>query len=245
MKWRKLLQWGYAPIARIRLIVNFICKSDRYVKAESYYAGRPRKTRRKIFFEQARHILRYGEINEFYFLYGFDTRQGPDASRYLDYRSFMTRRNALNLAGEHNYICLLRDKYLFGMIASAAGFPTVSTLGTYRDGKIVAGGSEYTLDGFLDLHPKLFFKPQDAECGEGIFSIDRNGDTYRLNDTEINSRELLESLAARKSGSYLIQPRLVQHSEMSRLYAHSVNTLRIITVRNRGGEFHTSHPCCA
>ena len=190
--------------------------------------------------EEAIHVLKYGEINRFYQLYGFDVIGFRNSRDYIDYRSFMKRRNRLNLL-PMNYSCILRDKSLFSVVATSYGFPCIKELGTYlaTDNKVIPANIKcFEGGGILYLlrdNSELFFKPNDAECGEGVFCLSYRNNSYFYDDVPIAMDDLQTKLSEKK-GNFLIQTRLVQHTEMNRMYAHSVNTLRIVSVYNRSTE---------
>ena len=95
-------------------------------------------------------------------------------------------------------------------------------------------GEENNIVEMLDYFPHLFFKPVDTECGEGIFCIDKtSGNEYTWNDKPILHKEI-ESRISNLKGKVLVQTRVIQHPEMQRLYPHSINTLRIVTIMKNG-----------
>jgi len=77
------------------------------------------------------------------------------------------------------------------------------------------------LRAFLDRHPVVMAKPIDAEAGAGIERLTRAEEPD------------LEALRARllKRRQTLLEERIVQHPELSRLAPDSVNSLRIVTFR--------------
>ena len=71
---------------------------------ENQSAHDPRKSRMRIFFENFWWMIRFDEVNRFYYLFGFHLKDGPDQSEYIAYRPFIDIRNEQNRkAGIGNY----------------------------------------------------------------------------------------------------------------------------------------------
>jgi len=81
---------------------------------------------------------------------------------------------------------------------------------------------------FLTKVDAVLAKPIDATCGEGCVKCDKAD----FADPDA----LYDRLVA--SGSTLVEEYIVQHSELSHLYPHSVNTLRIVSIVDNDGEPH-------
>ncbi len=80
---------------------------------------------------------------------------------------------------------------------------------------------------------KIFFKPADGSGGKGIIIFHKtNNNEYATDQNVILNRDFLEII--RKTGDYIIQSGVVQDSEMSKIYPHSVNTCRIFTENKNG-----------
>ncbi|MBQ4047275.1 MAG: hypothetical protein IJC93_02775 [Clostridia bacterium] len=85
------------------------------------------------------------------------------------------------------------------------------------------GSSDFeAFDAFLSRHDCVFYKPLSLSCGWGIEKIDVADIADR--------KELFETL--KKKGDGLIEERIVQHPEMDRMFAGSVNTIRLVTINN-------------
>ena len=81
---------------------------------------------------------------------------------------------------------------------------------------------------FLSGVKAVFAKPIDATCGRGC-------EKYETADISDPAR-LYHELKA--TGSTLVEEYIVQHPDLSRLYPHAVNTLRIVTLTDKDGEPH-------
>lgn len=73
---------------------------------------------------------------------------------------------------------------------------------------------------FIKDRETIISKPRDAACGQGVEKL--------LKSNFSSAHDMYEYLE--HSGSGLIEDYIVQHPEISRLYPHSVNTLRIVTI---------------
>lgn len=148
----------------------------------------------------------------------------------------MEQRNDRNYTRPYSYVCILRNKELFSLVCNHYGFRCVSNLGILnRSGNcLMDNGEEKNISQMLDTYPHLFFKPLDTECGEGIFCIDKLSDNdYTWDDKAITYREI-ENRISNLAGDVLVQTRVIQHQEMQKLYPHSINTLRIVTIVKNG-----------
>ncbi len=77
---------------------------------------------------------------------------------------------------------------------------------------------------FLKSVKCIAVKPKDCCCGQGFEKI-------YTSDTD-DSDKLYERL--KNEGKTLVEEYVIQHSDISKLYPHSVNTLRILTINLNG-----------
>lgn len=77
---------------------------------------------------------------------------------------------------------------------------------------------------FMERREVVISKPTAATCGKGIEKL-RKSDFDSL-------KEMYDDLKVRGSG--LVEDLIVQHSSMAKLYPHSVNTYRIVTLTRSG-----------
>ena len=169
------------------------------------------------------HALQFGEVNRYYFSYGLDIK-GTHPNDFIDYLSFMNRRNNLNQKGEYNYICLLRDKSLFEQYAKDY-VPVLRSVATCENGHL-----SIPLTELFDKYPNLFFKPKDGICGQGAFGLEYKikDKVFLLNDTVLDAGAI-DSFICNLSGQYIIQPGIKQHDSLNSLYPQAINTLRVIS----------------
>lgn len=105
------------------------------VSMPSYYPERERKSGVSRLLDNMGWILRRGEVNEFYNLYGLDIK-GSHPEQYLDYRRFFYERNADNRLDQLSSQCtLLRDKFLFYLYMSHFHMPVPRVFALCLNGK--------------------------------------------------------------------------------------------------------------
>src|SRR5699024_10458223 len=66
--------------------------------------------------------------------------------------------------------------------------------------------------------------------GEIVFPIKLSDEEIILNDKKYN----LNWLQKQMNGKFLIQSKIKQHEKINQFYAHSVNTIRLLTINNNG-----------
>jgi hypothetical protein len=218
-------------LARVVTVTRFV--NDPKL-AYSYYPDLPRKSKARVWLELIGWLFKYGEVNTFYYSYGFDLGS-VDQSAYMPYNEFKALRNGWNEAiqiGKHatSYLVLLRDKYTFYLLLSSLGFPTPKVLGLCIGGSI-EWLDTHTTEGIDSLmrRPglKAFCKTILGESAEGAFPLRVEGSTLLLDGEPVT----LSDLTQRLRGGFIIQEFIEQHPRTAELYPPCINTLRINTIR--------------
>jgi hypothetical protein len=111
---------------------------------------------------------------------------------------------------------------------------------------IVSKGEIKAIDWSGSLLPKtnLFVKPLQGENGRNAVRWDYLGSgQYRRNDGKhATAQEVLEGLCkASWRRSFLVQPRLINHSEIADLANGTLATVRVMSCRNERGEFEATN----
>lgn len=201
-----------------------------------YWPTEPRKSRMRIGGELLWWFARYGEVNHYYYVYGFD-RKRHGRQDILPYRVFRKIRNSRNLrtGRAYNYVCVLRDKFLFAQLVSSLGLATPKPFALLDANSVTWLDRNETLPlatVFSSATPRLtgFCKPLDGIQGEGAFPLRLAEGRAWVRDEEI----AYEQLRARLRGRYLLQECIEQHPALAALNASSVNTVRLITFCNEG-----------
>ncbi len=207
--------------------------------SQSYYPSEQRKSKLRILTDLLLWLFRYRDVNFYYYVYGFDRRFGVNTDEYLPYRTFTRIRNQKNLHPKgdpgYNYVCILRDKFVFSQFVSSLDLPTITNLAlcdrcsiTWLDHMRTAPLA--TLLQHKDRQLDGFCKRLAGIAGKGAFALKLSDGKLFINETE----STLDELKDRLDGQYLIQERVHQHPHMSSLHPHSVNTIRLITFNNNG-----------
>ena len=207
--------------------------------SQTYFPEEERKSKSRIRLDHIKWLIKYHNINHYYYVYGFDRKEGYCRDDYLEEKAFCRLRNKYNMSAQFgdrkaNYICLLGDKFLFGMYLQALGFPTPRIRAICDQDTLTWLGCQETeplemlvrQDG-LDV----FVKDLLGECGEGVFSLKVHAEMISVNGVLHSVDELRKKIKVKS----LIQDRVIQHPQMGALNPHSVNCLRIITAR-KGNE---------
>jgi len=222
-------------IRRMYKGVSSFCELVSRPNTKTFYPDEKRKSQARILWDNLAWVLKHREINHFYYLWGFDRASFDRPDRYLPEQAFCRMRdraNACRQFGTHRarYICMLQDKFVFGQYLKALGFPTPAVVALCdREGvDWIASGKRLRwedLPGQADLDG--FLKDALGRCGKSVYPIRVSKGQLLVNGCEMDPRALQDRI----DGKYIIQDRIVQHAEMSRLYPHAVNTLRLVTLR--------------
>jgi len=201
----------------------------------SYYPESARKGRLRIALEHLWWMIRYREINHFYYFYGCDRTDGPSIKDYACKKDFVRLRDSLNACGcvgsrIVNYNCLLQDKFLFSQYLKSLGFATPRVCGLADRRHIVRPGSRRIIaweDFVATTQGRWFIKDVIGERGEHVFSLDISGGRVRLGGQPVTVEELKSRIGCKN----ILQERIVQHELLNRMNPCSVNTVRLVTAR--------------
>jgi hypothetical protein len=206
--------------------------------SRSYYPAAQRKNRIRIYLDHLAYYIRYREINSYYYLYGSD-RKGDNAGSHLAWASFRKIRDERNLKpyknADYNYVCLLRDKFVFSQFASSLHFPTPKNV-ALCDGETITWLDQMRTVPIASLVEDktiafdAFCKILDGSSGRGAFPLKVSDGRLLINDDEVT----LAQLKAKIGAKYLIQERVQQHPTMNLLSPHSINTVRLVTFNQDG-----------
>lgn len=206
--------------------------------SRSYYPVEKRKSRIAVSMDLLRWRVRHGEVNSYYYFYGLDRTHAVDGDDYLPYNQFRRIRDQRNQhhrsSQGYSYICLLRDKFVFAQFLSSLGLPTPTNLALCTRNSItwLDGRGEVPLEALLrdpGFEIDAFCKNLTGMGGAGVFPlrISRKTVCQQERETALNRLQELD-------GAYLLQQRIQQHPEMSRLHPPSINAIRLVTFNNEG-----------
>ncbi len=206
---------------------------------ESNYPESELKNKFTIFFEQLWYILKTGEVNKYYYIFGFDRKFKNDFKNYVPWLVFTNARNRKNQLPSHplydpyNFVCMLRDKFVFEAFCNRVGINTPINIGMIKDSLffILNNQKSIPLRDIVQLEMNAFLK-RNISCGGGMggdvmpFRIE-NGLIY-INNNLVEIDQLLNIIGL---DSWVVQERIVnQHEALNNLHPNSINTIRIVTV---------------
>jgi hypothetical protein len=205
----------------------------------TYCPGEELKSKPRIFLDLLWWLVRYGEVNEYYYTYGFDRKHGALMNEYLDYPNFKRVRNMYNNAvaiggRDTGYSCLVKDKFVFQQVLKSLGFPSPAILAFCLEGRIhwVASRRVADIEALWEIEGlNVFCKPLLGECADGVFHLRREGDAILSNGVNVSPAGLRDAFKA----GYVIQEFVTQHPKLAAFHPTSVATLRLVTI-NTGSE---------
>lgn len=242
-------------ITKIRKSLYLIRRNPDCVSGVSYYAECERKTKKEILRDQLFLLWRCGDVEPFYFTYGFDrkemTRERMMNEYLLPYDTFQKKVNRLNLNNPYYKGLFSRlhgrtitgDKYYFSIFAGGVGIPTPKVYCYVKRGSVLFLDNHFGLDPMLSDREKVkalltndmdaFCKPADGQLGNGIFSLKIEGGRIFVSGQEYQLNDAVDLLF---SADYLIQQRIIQHPALSAFNESSLNSIRLQTVMTRDGK---------
>ena len=206
----------------------------------TYYPQSRRKSRLHICWDNLRWMLKHREINHFYYFYGCDRLEGPNPFDYVSKKKFIRRRDGINAKGRIgdktvNYNCLLQDKFIFSQYLTSLNFPTPHVYGV-TDKKTVHWIHPmkiFSWEDFTQQHTGSFFiKDILGERAERVFLLELQPGSLMLGGRQITLSGLKKKIGLKN----ILQERIYQHEFLYKINPHSVNTVRIVTVRS-GDQF--------
>jgi hypothetical protein len=204
----------------------------------SYYNKAERKSNFKIYRENLLWLIKNKEINYLYYGYSFDRKDNPVRQEsYFPALKFKRVRSQINKGSLYDYKVILRDKLLFHNFIKALnlGTPRILSVG-YRDKVISLEHEKQTsIEEYIDAHRNsiLFFKDRIGERGIGVYKVDIKEKDIYINN-QLSSLDELRNILLELQ-AYIIQEKIDQHQLLARYHAGSVNTVRIMTIKNRTG----------
>ncbi|MGB6153407.1 MAG: sugar-transfer associated ATP-grasp domain-containing protein [Pricia sp.] len=160
-----------------------------------------------------------------------------NVTNYKDYLSLKENHGLLQWSYSHaqEEIGLIENKLSFEAILSKNNIPTPRIFFHNLKNRFIYEGTAFDVDTKSDFFSflekvfnekkveRIFCKPVDGIRGENIFVIDQN--TYR--EMADNFIDLVFSKA------FIFQELIRQHEDLGRINQSSVNTLRVVTYKNK------------
>lgn len=236
---------------KIKKIKSLFSNRESYINAKTYYNEEIRKSKFEIFCNQIYFIFKYGDMEPFYFTYGFDRKSmtlDKICSNYIiPYYSFQRKINKLNtinpIYGKFSGRVITADKFYFNIFLNKFSIPTPNIFLYIKDKEILYVNNKFIED--LELIEKeerlkfifsrdmdAFAKPSDGQLGNGIFSLLIKDKKIYVDNKPLELHDLIKIVT---SADYLIQERIVQHPLMASLCSSTLNSIRLQTVRDNNG----------
>ncbi len=195
--------------------------------------GASEEEKQDVFYRAIYDYWVYGNniSEEFYF--GFADKSHEEKSKFVTFRNRYLYIHHLN---KKENAVLLNDKY-----------KAYQLLKPYYKRDIIQIESEqdYVLfEEFVQKHPVFVAKPVGLGLAIGVHKVDSGdfGSERELFDTLIEEgRTAKAEFAWGTSGAVVLEELIQQHEELARIHPHSVNGIRVTTVR-LGDEVHLVHP---
>lgn len=218
MRIRKFLRNVYGYVSDVERKVKAVRGAKAMANAPSYFPELIQKTYTQRLRENIRWAKKYGEVNNFYALYGFDIQNLRDQEEYIDYYSFMVSRNKANRLGDWwSYAVLLRDKFLFYKFMKSNNIPVPEVFAIMINGELYDLSMNQMSWETIRKEKDFFVKDIDGECASFVKHINE------YNDLEKIRKNITK-------GSYILQRRITQNKDMDVINSNAINTLRVITV---------------
>lgn len=192
-----------------------------------------RKSPSKIWFEQLKNILKYGYVNEFYYLYGFDIKGLREEKEYVDYATFRARREELMHRHTNSQVAILRDKFYFSIVSNALGFRSPKTIAIINKEDVYLFENRQTVSlmdfvnsNNIDSYVKLI----DGECANGVFQVQIIKGDIIIDGIQQTFNDFKDKI---KTGKFLVQERIYQHEKMSGIFPKATNSVRITSLYDK------------
>lgn len=219
-------------------VIKLIIFPKRYIDpSKTYYPEFEHKSFFSCFWDQLVYALHYGYNNEEYYIYGLDiigsdNKQRDFIPEYFNIDNLLYQnRNYVSKESKkfsyYNYLCILRDKWVFSKIMEGVGFPIPRTVGLIFHGHYIPNGGHdmVPLSSLLLSDNDLLAKPISGNGGKGICHLVIKNSMILYNNKPLSEVQLEELF---KDNIYILQEYIHnQHPAMIALYAGSINTLRI------------------
>lgn len=197
-----------------------IPKAISICKGKTYYPDKKRKSRLEIVKDNVLWLLKFKEVNRFYYAYGLDVVSSK-MDKYVDYLSFMTARDNRNKPREaDSQAAILRDKYLFYKYMSACNLPTPKVTAVIWDGILYDADMNQAEKDIFEKGKKYFIKSVSGECASFVKKYD--------------GEHIMKEMERFDHGGYIVQKECKQCEKMCMLNSSALNTLRIVTVNIKG-----------
>lgn len=189
----------------------------------SYYPELPRKCFASRVFDGVKWAFSRRSDNRFYTGFGFDIKgHFSNKKEYVDENRFWAQLKIDNKFNFFSQIPILRDKYCFYSFLKSNDIPTPKVFA------LKIGDNYYDSESFSNIDEDFFKKRND------YFVKDINGEcaSYVKHINDFQEFEKAKKDFEENKIDCIFQERLIQNETISKLYAGSINTLRIVTIND-------------
>ena len=225
--------------SKVKATAKLIYRAKTICKQKSYYPDEHHKSTWEVFCDQLFFIWKFGGLEKYYYLYGFDRKsmnRKKICDEYIVYEpaffdkiyynnNFLHRSKRILTAN-----CIVTDKFYFYLFLKGLNFPTPKILYYTRNGKLFYDEYHHgeEISTILSYDMDAFAKQFDGQLGNGAFGIKIQGSKVYVNDELVSSTEDL--IKAFTTTNYIIQEKIIQHPELNKLCSTAVNTIRLVTL---------------
>ena len=253
----KILNGLRARYKKMRKCIFVVRNKSKYVDQATYYPEAAHKNKSEILKDHIWMVWKYGDIEPFYFTYGFDraemTRERMVDEYIIPYKRFQKRINQLNFQnprynnfqGKMTGRVITADKFYFNVFLERFAIPTPKVFCFIKDKKPLYFDPQISIDtsktameqlkSFFSNDMDVFCKPTEGQLGNGAFALRISERKIFVDNKETTLDKLIDTIL---SDDYLVQQRIYQHEKMSELCPSTINSIRLITVMDMDGVVH-------
>ena len=232
--------WRLSTIIKIP---KYILRINRTISKPSYYPEMQRKSKREMWWDNFKWVLKNRELSPFYTSYGLDVKGFRNPDDFLATPAFWeairegNRKSIDSGYGSYNYLVLLRDKYIFSsFITGTIGDKYIpKTIALIDHGQVFSPETKKWIDfkDFCRNDGQSVFKVVDGTFGNDVFAVRfENGNVIAENQT-YTAEAFINRLGNKR---FIVQELVVQHPALQAFKTGCVNTIRIISVRGKSGK---------
>ena len=239
---------------KIRRSLFLIKRRSEFVNCDTYYPECLRKTSLQIIKDQLSFVWKYGDVEPFYFTYGFDrkemTLEKIEEEYFIPSSRFLSELREININGKlanGKFIgaLLTADKFYFNILLERFGVPTPKVFLFVKNQRPLFVDQRFEVDTTLSSEAQLkrffgyemdaFAKPFNGQLGRGCFSIRIKDGRIVVNGKDSSMESLISVIL---SADYLVQECVYQHPKMAELNGSSINSIRLQTAIDKKGIVH-------
>lgn len=182
--------------------------------------------------------IKHGQVQQYYYVFGFDYKDRKEQNKYFSTRDFLkliNKNNAILVRGSRklDYTVLTIDKYVANVFLQGIGIPVAKSEALIINNRVLwTKDGESRLDSLLTAgFESIYVKPLYGYEGLGIMRLELGPEGFYYKGERLALKDLETKLAG---NLWAVQQRVKQHEDLNKFNSSATNTLRIITIMNRG-----------